>query len=175
MHLVLGQVSSSSSSSSGKQHLLQQQLRDAGRRMHALPAAPPSNGGTSKKRKHWKPIVALEALDAKLETAATGPKVAKVAKAAKVAKVAKVEAVKVGDYVVMDGQMTTAGKPRVAVVRKATCQDEFEGASWYYDLEWLHDTDSGVIVHANVQGSKVSLCCHKITDNIDNIHNYMLT
>lgn len=143
--------------------------------MHALPAAPPSNGGTSKKRKHWKPIVALEALDAKLETAATGPKVAKVAKAAKVAKVAKVEAVKVGDYVVMDGQTTTAGKPRVAVVRKATCQDEFEGASWYYDLEWLHDTDSGVIVHANVQGSKVSLCCHKITDNIDNIHNYMLT
>ena len=152
--------------------------------MHALPAAPPSPagarggsaGGTSKKRKDdWKPIVALEALDAKLETAATGPKVAKVAKAAKVAKVAKVEAVKVGDYVVMDGQMTTAGKPRVAVVRKATCQDEFEGASWYYDLEWLHDTDSGVIVHANVQGSKVSLCCHKITDNIDNIHNYMLT
>lgn len=152
--------------------------------MHALPAAPPSPagarggsaGGTSKKRKDdWKPVVALEALEAKLETAATGPKVAKVAKAAKVAKVAKVEAVKVGDYVVMDGQMTTAGKPRVAVVRKATCQDEFEGASWYYDLEWLHDTDSGVIVHANVQGSKVSLCCHKITDNIDNIHNYMLT
>ena len=90
-------------------------------------------------------------------------------------KVAKVEAVKVGDYVVMDGQTTTAGKPRVAVVRKATCQDEFEGASWYYDLEWLHDTDRGVIVHANVQGSKVSLCCHNITDNIDNIHNYMLT
>ena len=181
MHLVLGQVSSSSSSSSGKQHLLQQQLRDAGRRMHGLPAAPPSPagarggsaGGTSKKRKDdWKPVVALEALEAKLETAATGPKVAKVAKAAKVA---KVEAVKVGDYVVMDGQTTTAGKPRVAVVRKATCQDEFEGASWYYDLEWLHDTDSGVIVHANVQGSKVSLCCHKITDNIDNIHNYMLT
>lgn len=152
--------------------------------MHGLPAAPPSPagarggsaGGTSKKRKDdWKPIVALEALEAKLETAATGPKVAKVAKAAKVAKVAKVEAVKVGDYVVMDGQTTTAGKPRVAVVRKATCQDEFEGASWYYDLEWLHDTDSGVIVHANVQGSKVSLCCHKITDNIDNIHNYMLT
>ena len=137
--------------------------------MHALPAAPPSNGGTSKKRKHWKTIGAKEAMDAKLETAATGPKVAKAAK------VAKVEAVKVGDYVVMDGQMTTAGKPRVAVVRKATCQDEFEGASWYYDLEWLHDTDSGVIVHANVQGSKVSLCCHKITDNIDNIHNYMLT
>ena len=152
--------------------------------MHALPAAPPSPagarggsaGGTSKKRKDdWKPVVALEALEAKLETAATGPKVAKVAKVAKAAKVAKVEAVKVGDYVIMDGQMTTAGKPRVAVVRKATCQDEFEGASWYYDLEWLHDTDSGVIVHANVQGSKVSLCCHKITDNIDNIHNYMLT